>query len=305
MERKLSETSRAEVVDIKLLCSDIWAGKWVVILGLALGLLFSLLYYFITPKKFEAELILVQKENQSNLAGISGQLGGVANIAGFSLNSSSSHRANLAIEVLKSRRFLANFMESNQLVIPVIAARGWDAEKMDWIYNDTLYSEVSGQDVDSRAYQDSLYEAVDKFKREILDVKEHRREGFLSIYMSHYSPSELKLWLDMIVKELNEEIRGRDVSESMERIDFLRNKLNETELSGAREALYRLLEMEYKTLMLSNVSQNYVFDIVDPPIVPRKPTQPSLRLLIVIGLGGGFILPISLIAVNSIRKRVW
>ena len=50
----------------------------------------------------------------------------------------------------------------------------------------------------------------------------------------------------------------------------------------------QLIEELTKTIMLANVSKDYVFDITDPPVVPELKSKPSRALICVLGtlLGG-------------------
>lgn len=83
------------------------------------------------PNIYRAEVLLspaTEGDSQNSIASIPGGLGGLASIAG-ALGGGSSVEESLA--VLKSRRFIWQFIEQNQLM-PQLFAEAWDAKKQRW-----------------------------------------------------------------------------------------------------------------------------------------------------------------------------
>ena len=50
------------------------------------------------------------------------------------------------------------------------------------------------------------------------------------------------------------------------------------------EVFAQLIEEQTETIMLANVSKDYVFDIIDPPVVPELNSKPPRALICVLGM---------------------
>ena len=73
-----------------------------------------------------------------------------------------------------------------------------------------------------------------------------------------------------------------------ESIKFLEAQREKTSLVSLDEVFAQLIEEQTKTIMLANVSKDYVFDVIDPPVAPELKSKPSRALICVLGtlLGG-------------------
>ena len=49
------------------------------------------------------------------------------------------------------------------------------------------------------------------------------------------------------------------------------------------EVFAQLIEEQTKTIMLANVSKDYVFDVIDPPVAPELKSKPSRAVICVLG----------------------
>jgi len=64
----------------------------------------------------------------------------------------------------------------------------------------------------------------------------------------------------------------------------------------------QLIEEQTKTIMLANVSKDYVFDIIDPPVVPERKSKPSRALICVLGTLLGGMLGVVLVLVRHYAR---
>ena len=60
------------------------------------------------------------------MSGALGQLGGLASLAGVSIGGGESSEAQVAQEIMRSRGFIEEFINENNLAVEVFAAEGWD-----------------------------------------------------------------------------------------------------------------------------------------------------------------------------------
>ena len=71
--------------------------------------------------------------------------------------------------------------------------------------------------------------------------------------------------------------------EARRSIEFLNSKRNETLVVSLDDVFARLIEEQTKTMMLANVSDDYVFQVVQPPIVSEKKIEPRRSFVVILG----------------------
>ncbi|MCV5217412.1 hypothetical protein OFC53_39920, partial [Escherichia coli] len=69
-----------------------------------------------------------ESSNGGGLSKMAGQLGGLATLAGVNLGNADSSQADLAVQVMKSRKFIDSFIKTHDLLIPLMAVKSWDLE---------------------------------------------------------------------------------------------------------------------------------------------------------------------------------
>ena len=82
---------------------------------------------------------------------------------------------------------------------------------------------------------------------------------------------------------MSEDLRSKDILEAEESIKFLEAQREKTSLVSLDEVFAQLIEEQTKTIMLANVSKDYVFDVIDPPVAPELKSKPSRALICVLG----------------------
>ena len=118
-------------IDLKEFFSILWQGKYRIILTTTIASILSVYLALSLPNIYKSEATLASVSGGGNpLDGISGQMGGLANLAGISLPSAStSDKSIIGIEVLQSRKFFEDFLKNNDnVLLPLMASKGWDSE---------------------------------------------------------------------------------------------------------------------------------------------------------------------------------
>ena len=79
----------------------------------------------------------------------------------------------------------------------------------------------------------------------------------------------------------------RDVSEAQQAIKYLRAQIANTQLASLQNVFYGLIEEQLKTVMLAEVTDEYLFKTIDPAVAPEKKARPRRALIVAIaGLAG-------------------
>lgn len=279
-------------IDLRELFSAIWQGKWIIIATTFVFAVASVIYALSLPNIYKSEALLAPVNAEAGL-NLPGQLGGLAALAGVNLGGGSGDKTTLAIEVLKSRDFIGRFIEKYDLYIPVMAAKGWhrgsDTLKIDREIYNTETKEWVRKVKEPFQPKPSLQETYSEFMN-LFSVSQDKDTRMVSISVQHFSPMLAKQWVDNLIKEINEDLRQRELNEARRSINYLNEQIALTNLADARSMLYSLVEEQTKTLMLANVRHEYVFKTIDPANIPERKYKPSRVIVVFFGVLVGFIL---------------
>jgi len=244
------------------------------------------------PNIYKAETVLMPiTDNKGDLGALAGSLGGLASMAGLGGGGNGNDNTKLAMQLLKSRAFIGEFVEQNNLLIPIMAADDWNIENNTLGFNENLYDVKT--DTWVRGFKapqkqiPSLLEAHERFLK-MLTVEVEPKTKFVKIAIEFYSPEMAADWLRKFVAQLNNTIRQIDIAEANKSIAYLEKLIANSQVSGLQAVFSSLMEEQIKSKMLAEVRVDYVFKVVDPAIVPEKKSKPQRALIIIIAgfLGG-------------------
>lgn len=292
-------------IDLRELFAAIWQGKWIIIAVTAVFAVASVFYALSLPNIYKSEALLAPAGEQKSGA-LSGQLGGLAALAGVSLGGGAGiDKTALAIEVVKSREFLGRFIKQRIKLQDLMAAKSWDLASNTINYDTDIFDPnelrwLRGVKPPRQA-EPSLQEAYKEFS-EILTVSQDKTTFMLKISIEHVSPYIAQSWLKMLVADLNLEMRNRDIEEAERSIAYLQQQISQTNIADLKVALFSLIEEQTKTLMLANVRDEYVFKTIDPAIIPEIKAKPARALIVVLAVILGGILSSLIVIFIRIRK---
>lgn len=280
-------------IDLAELCTELWRNKLLIVVFTLIFAVASVALVLYLPNIYRSDTLLAPAAEapKAGLGGLAGQFGGLASLAGISLGAAGTDKTALALETVRSRDFISRFIENNQALVPLMAAKGWDQGTGELILDADIYANGSWvRDVEPpKQAQPSLQEAYEEFIN-ILTVSQNKENGMVTLAIEHVSPVIAQQWVSSMVAQLNEYMKLRDMAEAEKSLKYLESKLQQTQIEELRQALYQLIEEQTKTLMLTQVSDEYVFKTIDPAIVPEKKAKPSRALLCIIGTFlGGFL----------------
>ena len=291
-------------IDLAELWHAIWSDKKLIIAISFICAISSTIYAVNQPNIYRASTLLAPASKQAGtggLAKVAGQFGGLASLAGINLGSGGTDKTGLALEVLKSRLFIEKFINKYQLLVPLMAAKNWDIHTDTLILDEELYNARAKawvRDVKApKMPEPSRWEAFKTFK-ELFSVSSDKESGMITLSIQHYSPEIAKQWLIWLVAEINNTMREQDKSEAQRSVDFLSEKLQETQLADMQTVFYQLIEEQTKTIMLAEVSEEYVLKTIDPANAPDEKAKPNRALIVLLGTMLGCILSVLIVLVR-------
>jgi uncharacterized protein involved in exopolysaccharide biosynthesis len=296
-------------IDLAELWHAIWSGKLLIIIISAVFAISSVLYAINQPNIYKATTLLSPTGDQGGAGGLAkmaGQFGGLASLAGINLGGGGTDKTGLALEVLKSRFFLENFITKHSLLVPLMAANNWDINTNTLMFDEEIYNTTNKiwiREVKApKKPEPSSWEAFQELK-EILSIATDKETGMVTISIEHYSPEIATQWLKLLVDDINSTMREQDKIEAQNSIDYLTKKLKETQLSDMQTVFYQLIEEQTKTIMLAEVSKEYVLKTIDPANAPEEKAKPKRALIVVLGTMLGGILSVLIVLIRYFTKK--
>ena len=212
--------------------------------------------------------------------------GGIAAMAGIQIASTSNDLGFTVIETIKSYDFLEHLINIEGVLQNLYAAIDYDAASDQIVYDDSLYDSKTEEWVIEKP---TNVQAYGKYIGSIA-VSKNKTNGFIYLNFSHFSPKFTKYFTNLIVKEVNEIIRLRDLEESIKSMKFLKSKLSDTSETEIRFTINELIKTEIKTQTFANIKENYAIEPVDSAFLPNQKSSPARALICIFGTLIGFIL---------------
>jgi uncharacterized protein involved in exopolysaccharide biosynthesis len=288
-----------EEIDLRELFQVLWDGKLLITIVTGLAALVSVVVALSLPNIYQSTATLAPKsgDGTGGLSRLTSQYGGLASFAGINLGGlggDGMSKSAIALEKMKSLSFFEHHLYE-EVLVDLMAVESWDPVTRQLTYDDEIFD--SNQKKWTREVRAPLkskpseQEAHADFLK-LFSVFEDKKNGLITISVEHQSPDVAKYWVDLIIDRVSEDLRSRDVRYAESSIRFLETQRERTSLVSLDEIFAQLIEDQTKTIMLANVSEDYVFEIIDPPISPEMKISPNRKLICLVGLLSGLMLAI-------------
>ena len=293
-------------IDLLQLITELWNKKALIIFLTTIAAIISVLYSLSLPNIYRSQALLAPADSQSQ--GMSSSLGGlssIAGIAGISIPGTGDAKKTEAIAILNSHQFLEEFINSHNLVVPIMASKGWDKESNKLIFNEKLYDAQKNQWLveDGKDLKPSIQETVKKF-RLMVSSSVDKKYGYLLIFADTYSPYISKQWVELLIVDINKYIMEADVERAEKSLEYLNSQINQTAIPELKQVVAQLIKKEQQTIMLSQSSPEYIFKVIDRPIVPELKLSPKRAIICIVGTITGFLIAVALALALIFRRQV-
>ena len=291
-------------IDLRELFSVIWQGKLIVIVLTTLFAVASVFYAISLPNIYKSEALLAPAEaqQQGGLGALAGQFGGLASLAGVNLSAGGGvDKTQLALEVLKSRKFISEFIQKYNILPNLMAAKAWNREMNTIVYDEELY--IAEQNKWIREVkapfkaEPSMQEAYKEF-RKIVNANLDKESGMITLAVEHVSPYVAQQWVKWLIQDINKTMKARDVLEANKSTEFLTQQLEQTKIADIRAVLFKLVEEQTKTIMFANVRDEYVFKTIDPALVSEEKFKPKRALICILGTLLGCFIGVTIVLIR-------
>lgn len=277
-----------ESISFRELFQFLWRGKWLIIGITAVCTILAGVAAWVTPKKYEATIVVSPVSSSANqlggaLSSFASQLGGLASLAGLNMTGDSKKAESLA--VLQSEALTGRYIKDNGL-LQILYADVWDSAQSRW------------KETDPKRVP-TLWKANRFFGESVRKVKTETQTGLVEVTVRWTDPQLAADWANGLVAMTNEYLRAKAIAESEANIEYLKKEAERTEMVGAKQAIYAILQNEVNKAMLARGSAEYAFKIIDPAVTPEVASSPLKILWLAAGLFGGAVLSIFIVFLRA------
>jgi uncharacterized protein involved in exopolysaccharide biosynthesis len=282
------QTSPADRYDDEIDLRDIfrvmWAGKWLIGGITFAATVIAVVVALMLPNIYRAEALLApnDQDNAGGLSALAAQYGSLASLAGINLGGGQRDKTVLGLEVLKSRKFLSEFVERHDILDV------YDTVSAKWVRRVTPPKKTVP----------SSQEAYERFS-DILSIGQDQKTGLVTVAVEHLSPVVAKQWVEWLVEDINSSIMRQDVAEAEQAIEYLHKQIENTSLADLQSVFFSLIEEQTKTVMLAQVTDEYLLRTLDPAVAPEMKTKPRRSLLVVVSTLLGSLLGVAVVFVST------
>ena len=293
-------------LELKAVFQGLLDRKLYVVSFIVLSTVLGAIYALALPNVYESKAVLAPNDmgNGSGGTGILGELGGVASLAGFKVPGRAVDKTTIAIQILQSRNFLYQFIERRELQIHLVAAKAWN--EADAVIDPEVY------DLETKTWSEDVLRADEKTPNEWdlykifirgLNVQVDKNTSLITVTYKHNSPVIAKLWIEWLIKDLNEYMKMSEITEAEKSIQFLKEQINATSVADMQKIFYQLIDKQYQTIMLANVRDEYIFKTIDPPVVSLERIAPNRLLILMASLTLSLLLSIFFVIFELIKRQ--
>ena len=281
-------------IDFKELIFAIWQGKLTIIITTIIAAIIGVVYALSLPDIYKSEVLLAPAEESKGggMAGLASQFGGLASIAGVNLGGKGADKATIALEVMKGKVFVAEFINTHNLKATLMATNDWNQASNKLIYDTDSYNPETKtwlrEGKASQQAEPSDLKVQGRFIKQNLSISTDKKTGLVTLSIKHYSPYVAKDIVDKLVVAINEKLKNDDIREANKSIKYLQDALNKSPIADMQKVFYQLIEQQEQTKMLASVRDQYVLKIINPAVVEENKIGPKRALICIVAvmLGG-------------------
>ena len=257
--------------------------------------LISIIYALMLPNIYESKALMMPVEEDQGMSGMLGQYSGMASLAGISLPSDSGSKAQEAIARIRTLEFFTNDFLPYIKLENLMAVKKWNQASNTLIYDASDFNSESGQWLRKvsppKSDIPSSQEAYKEYKA-IMSLNEDKKTRFVTLSIEHKSPFIAQQWVEIIMDQLDQVMRNQDKQTAMKSIEYLNTLALTVNYEEIKKALSSLQEQQMKQLMMVEANDNYIFKVLDSPIVPEVKSQPKRSLIVILGSMIGMMLSV-------------
>ncbi len=196
------------------------------------------------------------------------------------------------VKRLSTFTFYEDLIKDNNLEVTLGAVSSVDTLTGTFFYDDNLYEIEKNKWVVRKNGNRAISKqgVYRRFYKNRLNINIEKDSGLVEISFSHPSPNFSSNFIYDIVDKLNLIVGDEKVAQTQSRIDYINEKLETSNKEQVKFFLNKMLEDEYKSLLLFAPENNKPLKFLDYPLVPEAPSSPKKIIYAMIGFFFGLFL---------------
>ncbi len=325
--------------NFKSLFIAIWQNKILIILITLLSAICSIHYSLSLPNFYTSTTLLAPVEQKME----TGALRTFAKIAGANVDFGDQYnKTDYGLELIYSSKFLEKFIIENKIKPEIMAVKNWNKASKKIVFDPEIYDSKTkkwkikpkskfqlyvfkiksyilnlfknnlpesdigsstNENITNTNYDGPSLQQTVKELRTMINVTKNQKNGFVIFSITHQSPFLAKKWTESLINNLNSDIRSIDIKESKLLIKYLEEQIASTSLKELRLIFYALIKKQTEKIMLAEIRKQYVFKVIDPPIVPELKSKPSRSSICLFITFIGFFVSIVIAQLNYFIRQ--
>jgi len=274
----------------------LWKEK-ILILSVSSIFAFSSVFYALSlPNIYTSDVVLkVAGSNGASMSNNS-QFGSIAALAGVNIGTGGGmdEKADLAKQTIRSRDFVKHVSKFDEVLPSLMALKEYDPTSQSIIFDEEVYDSSNQKWISPLPSEYEVYKKFLSMVNVFIDID----TGFLAISVSHQSPFFARYFLELIINELNNIERNRDIAEAQRSKEYLGEQLGIYKVADIRNSINALIQSQLETEMLANVRVDYLLRPLDSAYVPEKKSAPVRSMICISITFIGFLLSVFVVLIR-------
>ncbi|GAB56972.1 hypothetical protein GPUN_2858 [Glaciecola punicea ACAM 611] len=282
-EKKAPYYASLDILDVVKI---LWTQKYIFLITICLSIVVSVWLALTQVELYTVELKAIPSESSLAATDNSIEANIALRLAGFGKATSEYEQHLVAVQVLRSPGFIANFIDKHNLVPLLYGVDSWNSSDGSLVWNDEIYDPVTESWIIEEP--PTLQVASKMLMLNHLFIEDNRAARVLTLKFIHQSPIVAAQIVNSLVIDLNQKMKDRELNALERKLHFYETELATVQIESFRVVLSDLIEQTIYETLLINADGNFLFEVIDPPMIPEKRSYPRRGLLVIIGtiLGG-------------------
>lgn len=206
---------------------------------------------------------------------------------GFVLRAKKDNHTQKMLAFLRSKQFMRRFMNTHNIYQHVYP-QYWDTETSSWGKNFELDKGLA-----QRTFASDLIAIDHSVETDIVAIKIVNRDPVVAARLAN-----------LYVSDFNEYMREEALAKISNKLQYLREKVDEAGAQEIKQMLFRLMEAQTAQAMLANGKVEYAIEVLDPAVRPYSRYKPNRKLIVILSGTAGALLSTSLVLMLAIMGEL-
>ena len=282
-------------IDLRELFHVLWGRRSYIGAITSIFSLIMVIYALMLPNIFKSEAMMMPMEETDSMKGMLGQYSDMASLAGISMPSQSNSKAQEAIARINSFEFFSKYFLPQIKLENLMGVKKWNQASNTLIYDESAFNSESSQWLRKVSPpKSSIPSSQEAYKRyqKIMSIAEDKKTSFVTLSVEHESPFVAQQWVEIIMDQIDQVMRDQDRQMAKKSIEYLNSLAPTINYGEIKQALSSLQQEQMKRLMMVEANKNYIFKVLDSPIVAEERLKPMRSIIVIMGSMLGMMLSV-------------